>query len=207
MTCAAERLVFFDLETAGLKTNSAIIQIAAVAVDSRLCEIETFESKIRFDVAKASREALDVNSFEPTVWKRLAEQPHKAAKRFSDFLRRHATVDMISQRTGKPYQVAQLVAHNAAFDGPMIQAWYKRRRMFLPASRRVFCTMQRAFWLFHEHQAMTPPENYKQGTLCEYFGVRLPENEAHDAVADVRATVELYRLLMTGYNSRQREAA
>ena len=83
----SERLVFFDLETAGLKANSAIIQIAAIAVDARLQQLETFECKVRFDVCGASKRALDVNSFEPTVWKRLATRPEDAAKSFAGFLR------------------------------------------------------------------------------------------------------------------------
>lgn len=207
MDAAEERLVFFDLETAGLVEDSAIIQIAAIAVNSHLRELDSFETKIRFDIAGPSTDALAKNSFEPTVWKRLARRRDEAAKRFADFLRQHATVDMVSARTGKPYQLAQLVAHNAAFDGPMLQAWYQRRGMFLPASRRVFCTMQRALWLFHEHQDMTPPTNYKLGTLCEYFGVELKDDEAHDAVADVRATVELYRWLIAANEIRAQEAA
>ncbi len=207
MHAAAENLVFFDLETAGIAESSAIIQIAAIAVNSQLRELDSFETKIRFDIAGASTDALAKNCFEPTVWKRLARRPDEAAKRFGDFLRQHATVDMVSARTGKPYQLSQLVAHNAAFDGPMLQAWFKQRGMFLPASRRVFCTMQRALWLFHEHQDMTPPANYKLGTLCEYFSIPLSDDEAHDAIADVRATVELYRMLMAGKEIGTREAA
>ena len=191
---AGERLVFFDLETAGLDTSSAIIQIAAVVVDSQLRELETFETKIRFDVSQASPEALKVNSFEPTVWKRLARQPQEAERLFSDFLRRHATVDMTS-RQNRPYQVARLVAHNAAFDGPFIIRWYAEQKKFLPAARSVYCTLQRAYWLFQEDQRLTPPANYKLGTLCEYFGVPLAENEAHNAIADVQATVRLYRAM------------
>ena len=57
-----EKLVFFDLETAGLKRSSAIIQIAAVAVDSQLRELETFEVKVRFDQRHASTEALKLNT-------------------------------------------------------------------------------------------------------------------------------------------------
>ena len=187
-----ERLVFFDLETAGLDTNSAIIQIAAIAVDAKLRELETFETKIRFDVLRADSNALAVNSFEPTVWKRLAKRPHDAAKDFASFLRRHATVDMTS-RAGKPYQLARLVAHNATFDGPIIIRWYKDLGEFLPAARSVYCTLQRAYWLFEENKSLTPPANYKLSTLCEYVGVALGKHNAHDALVDVRATVELYR--------------
>ena len=206
MLPASEKLVFFDLESAGLKKAAAIIQIAAVAVDSQLRQLESFECKIRFDSGKAAKQALSVNSFEPTVWKRLATKPKDAAHSFASFLRRHATVDMISKE-GKVYQVAQLVAHHAAFDGPMIESWYARQRVFLPASRRVFCTLQRAMWLFHEIYALTPPADYKLGTLCQYFGIPLRADEAHDALADVRATAELYRALLTAHLMQAREAA
>lgn len=192
---AGERLVFYDLETAGLATTSSIIQIAAIAVDSQLNELESFEAKIRFDAALASPQALAINSFEPTVWKRLAMQPEDAAEHFANFLRRHATVDMVS-RAGKPYQLARLVAHNAAFDGPFLIQWFADLQLFLPAARSVYCTLQRAYWMFQEDQLLTPPANYKLATLCEYFGVHLADEEAHDAIADVRAAVQLYRAMI-----------
>jgi DNA polymerase III epsilon subunit-like protein len=189
-----ERLVFFDLEMAQLKNQSSIIQIAAIAVDSELKERETFETKIRFDVSTAQAKGLPKNSFEPTVWKRLAQHPEKAASDFARFLRRHATVDCVS-RAGRHFQVARLVAHNAAFDGPKIFGWYKNMGMFLPAAHSVFCTLQRAYWLFEEDKTLTPPKNYKLATLCEYAGIELTDNQAHDALADVRATVSLYQKL------------
>ena len=61
----------------------------------------------------------------------------------------------------------------------------------------VLCTKQRALWLFDEDKSLTPPADFKLGTLCEYFGVRLREDsDAHDAFYDVRATVELYRAML-----------
>ena len=55
--------------------------------------------------------------------------------------------------------------------------------------------MQRAFWLFHERQDLTPPCDYKLLTFCESFSVPFRAAEAHDAFADVRATVALYRAM------------
>ena len=100
---------------------------------------------------------------------------------------------MVSSRTGKPYHLAQLVAHNGDFDGPRLRNWFGRQKQFLPASRRVFCTLQRAFWLFHEETTLTPPADYRLATLCEYFGVPFGNDEQHDALADARATVAVYR--------------
>jgi len=126
----------------------------------------------------------------------MAMKPEDAAKEFSKFLRRHATVDMLS-KAQKPYQVAQLVAHNAAFDGPRLSRFFRNQNAFLPASRRVYCTLQRAFWHFHENPHCTPPADYKLGTLCEYFGVSHRKEEAHDALADVRATLGLYAAIVS----------
>ena len=133
-----EKFLFIDLETAGLKDDSQVIQIAAIAVDSQLSELECFEQKLRFDIDQADPAALAINAFEPTVWKRLARSPEDGAEQFSRFCRRHATIDMRSARTGKPYRVAQLVAHNANFDGPKLQRHFERYDMFLPAGRRVY---------------------------------------------------------------------
>ncbi len=199
-----ERLVFVDIESAGLETWRPIIQIAAVAVTSRLTNLESFEAKIRFNKRFADPQSLNKNHYCPERWKRESLPASIVARQFTDFLRRHATIDVVSGRK-RTYQVAQLVAHNASFDGPFLQAWFERLGMFFPGHFRVLCTMQRAVWLFHEDKSLTPPADFKLATLCQYFGVRLRPEEAHDAMADVRATVELYQAMMT--RSTQRAAA
>ena len=101
---------------------------------------------------------------------------------------------MVSQ-AGRPYQLAQLAAHNANFDGPFLRAWYQRIGQFCPARYQVLCTLQRSLWWFDEHRLETPPKDFKLQTLCEYFEVPLSDDEAHEAIADVRATLGLYRAL------------
>lgn len=97
-----------------------------------------------------------------------------------------------------PQLVGQLPwGHNAAeFDWPFLRAWYKHQDIFCPIANEVLCTLQRARWWFAhaEHPEVAPPGNFRLGTLCGYFGVPL-EAAAHDALADVRATVDLYRML------------
>ena len=193
MMDGSEKLVFMDLETAGLEFCRPIIQIAAVAVDSRLVELESFEIKIRFDEAEADPQSLTKNHYSAGRWHREAAEPLQAARVFGNFLRRHATVDLFSS-ANKRYQVAQLVAHNGErFDGPFLQAWYRRLGLFCPARYMVLCTKQRALWLFEEDRTLTPPADFKLVTLCQYFAVPLSADQAHDALNDVRATVALYR--------------
>lgn len=205
---AKEVLVFCDLETGGLDPlQHPIIQIAAVAVDSSLSVLNRIELKVRFDESEADPKSLTKNRYSRELWRREALEPEKAAKSFARFLRKHATFDMRS-KDGRPYRVAQLVAHNGErFDGPFLHAWYQRLGIFCPARYLVLCTKQRAMWLFDEDKSLTPPADFKLGTLCEYFGVKLREEDAHDAFHDVRATVELYRAMKVHADSVQVQAA
>jgi DNA polymerase III alpha subunit (gram-positive type) len=189
-----ERLVFADIETGGLETWRPIIQIAAVAVSSEGRELESYEAKLRFDEEIADQKTLRGSRYSRDRWEHDAQPACVVAESFAQLLMRHATVDQ-SAIDGRVFQVAQLVAHNAAFDGAFLKAWYERMHLFLPASPRVLCTVQRAMWRFHEDKSLTPPRDYKLGTLCEYFGIPLPAHKAHDALNDVRATVALYRAL------------
>jgi len=188
-------LVFIDLETGGLDpARHPITQIAAVAVDQSLVELDAIERKVDFDMATADPEALKISSYSREVWDRESvPQPH-AIDDLSRFLKRFADLKMTS-RAGNPYHVAQLAGYNAAtFDGPFLQAFYRKHDTFMPAGFRVMDAMQRVLWHFHERPAIDPPADFKLGTVCQCFGV--PLVDAHDALADCRATVELYRRLV-----------
>jgi DNA polymerase III epsilon subunit-like protein len=189
------RLVFFDLETGGLDPqNHPIIQLAAVAVDDRLQILKEIEIKVEFDLRKADPQALEMNRYSRDVWAAEAYHPLAAEANFSRFLSEFADVEMVSQKSGKLYKVAQLIGHNSdSFDGPFLQAWYKRLRKFLPAAFRTLCTYQKALHHFQDRPHLPRPENFKLEGLCKYFGVEL--SGAHDALADCRATVGLYRAL------------
>lgn len=192
-----QKLIFFDLETAGIDPKrNPIIQVAAIAVDESLRPIEAFEDKVFFDVKKANKNSLRKNHYHAGTWAKEAHDELDVARTFAEFLRRHATVPMMSS-TGKTYHVAQLVAHNSAFDGPFLQEWFDRLEVFLPARKQVLCTMQRAMWYFAERHDIKPPKDYKLATLCRHFHVDFHAAAAHEALADVTATVELYRAIHT----------
>lgn len=191
------QLVLFDLETGGLEPSRPIIQIAAIAVDRHLSEREVFEVKIQFDESEACPDALRRIHYRRAEWKRSAVSPKKAAWAFSRFLRKHASVEVL-RRDMTSFRVAQLASHNSSFDGPFLTTWYDRLGIFLPASYRVFCTLQRAYWHFQEHPDLVPPDDFRLATLCEYFGVPLHPNEAHEALADTRAALGLYRAINEG---------
>lgn len=172
--------VFVDIE----RRRNRITQIAALAVDGRLTELESFDVKVR--QSRLSRRC-------PPTGRGLV--PCLAAEQFATFLRRYPAVNLICD-DGRNRPVARLVAHNAErFDAPLLHDWYDSLRIFLPAARLALCTKQRAMAFFLEHPSLIKPADYKLGTLCVYFGVRLRIEDSHDALNDVRATVELYRAM------------
>lgn len=187
-----ERLVFVDLETGGREPWRPIFELAAVAVDANLNELETFDVRLKFSRHMADPKVLVGSRYETASWRRRAICSDDAAEEFAEFLSRHGTVDQ-SASNGRVFQVAQMVAHHAAFDSEFLSQWFNRLGRFLPASRRMLCTMQRAIWLFHEDKSLTPPTDFKLPTLCQYFGIPFPPESAHEALFDVRATVSIYR--------------
>jgi DNA polymerase III epsilon subunit-like protein len=190
------RFVFFDLECGGLNPRRhPIIQIAAIAVDSDLSPVEAFEAKVQFDERDAKRDSLRKNHYNRGRWAKEAIEPFDAARSYADFLRRHATYPRLGT-DGSTYEVAQLVAHNASFDGDFLRLWYEKLGVYLPARYQVLCTLQRAQWYFSENPSLPPPSNFKLATLCQYFRIPFHAASAHDALGDVTATVALYRALV-----------
>lgn len=189
---SARTAVYFDLETGGVEAAHPDIQLAAIAVDEDSGrELATFETKIAFDERAADPIALELNHYEPEAWVD-AVHPQVAVHMFAQWLKPHQAIRVVSKK-GHAYTVAKLVGHNAAtFDGPRLQAMFKRCEKFLPADPRVRDTLQRAMWFFDE-TGKKPPQNFKLATLCEYFGV--PVTESHEALADVRLTIGLARAL------------
>lgn len=205
-----QRSVFFDLETTGLDASEhVIIQVAAIAVDDQLNELETFEEKLQFDVELATKESMEIAKWGKRghLWKD-ALTPLAGAYAFADFLRSHATTEKLSKR-GRPYKVATLVGHNAArFDSAFLWAWFKAmdppRGLYLPADYHVVDTISMAQAL--RWAGGLEVRDLKLATLCEHFGIELGE-EAHDALVDARATLELARVLTDRLGGRGEVAA
>lgn len=182
--------VFFDMETGGLADHAPIIQLAAVAM-SRGREAGAFIANVQFNEADADPEALALNHYDPALWAN-AQPLQFALSGFAAFLGRFPEIRMVSKRTGQPYRVARLAGHNASrFDGPRLFSAARSVDVFIPADLRVLDTCQLALWLSLRGD---PPADYNLGTLCALYGVAL--TEAHDALADCRATAQLARVML-----------
>ena len=183
------RTVYFDVETGGLEPGRhPVIQFAAVAVAADWQEIEAFEFKLQFDPSVCDPSALEKNHYSADAWRGSVARL-VALQKIGDFMRRFSDVEKVSAK-GRPYSVARLAAHNARFDCDHMKALFAES--FLPAAiYEPLDTLALARWYSSAHPS--PPANHKLETLVEWLG--LPPFEAHDALADVRATVAVAREL------------
>ena len=187
------KVVWFDTETTGLDpAKHVIIQLAAIVTDGSE-QLEEFEVKIEFDESLADPEALKLNSFDRHAWNSVAVPEAEAVAQIATFLNRHRSIEMVSKRTGRPYKVARVGAHNARFDCDFLRALFKRNGAFLPADVfRPLDTLALAlWWVYLRGPKQAPPKDYKLGTLGEYFGLIEDDGRPHDAMDDVRLTVGL----------------
>lgn len=186
-----ETICFFDTETGGLLPQHPTTQLAAVAVDNDWREVETFEVKFQFDVNACEPEALKLNGYSPEKWANAVPEAY-AWQQFQHMLNRHRCVELVS-RAGNPYSVARLAGHNIlGFDMPRTEAAFKRLGLFFPIDfRTVLDTRQGACWYFE--RLGERPKDFKLTGLAECFGI--PTAGAHDALADVRMTIELAKRL------------
>ena len=190
------KIVFVDIETGGPDfKRHPIVQLAAIAANAKGAPVEAFEAKLKFQPRSANAYSLRKSRYHPGLWANVAREGKEVAKDFGRFLKRHATSPATSA-SGKLFYVAQLVAHNAAYDAPFLAAWHERLGLFLPASRLVLCTMQLAMWKAVS-SGITPP-NFQLATLCQHYGVPYHAASAHDALGDVTATLQLYHAMRRG---------
>jgi len=189
------RIVFFDTETGGLLPEHPTIQLAAVAVGDGWKEIETFERKIAFDVAKADPAALAMNHFDAAAWKG-APSERQVVDEFGAFLGRHHSVELISKRTGNPYSVARVGGHNVVgFDLERVSAMFKRHGAFFPVEfRSVLDTRYGAVWFFEG--AAKQPKDFKLTGIAEHLGIAV--EGAHEALFDVRLSIAVAKKILEG---------
>lgn len=180
--------VYFDTETGGVMPKDPTIQLAAVAVDDdTLLEVSSFECKIAFNEADADPEALRINHYSAAAWA-AAKSPSVVAGLFALWLKPYSSVQMMSKRTGKPYNVAKLAGYNAlTFDLPRLRAMFGES--FFPCSYMVRDVLQRMMFYFDENPLLAKPENMRLSTVCQYFNVTI--DGAHDALADARMAASL----------------
>ncbi len=182
--------IVFDFETGGVEPHHPSIQLAAIAVDATWTEVASFEQKIAFDAAACDPKALEMNHYDPAAWAE-ASSPAVTAARFANWLRPYQALTLMSQRTGRPYHVAQCAGYNVAFDQPRLKALFGAS--FMPCGFLMRCVLQRVLWHYDEFGGA--PENFKLSTVAAALGI--DTTGAHDALTDVRLTAAVYRTIRT----------
>jgi DNA polymerase-3 subunit epsilon len=179
------QLLYIDIETTGLiKYTNGIINLAYIIEDingKKLAEgsihMNTFAYK-----SKANKKALEINGYTIEEIKDF-QSPKDAIEEFIDVLRDYYN--------GEKYKV---VAYNAEFDTGFLQEWFN-------------ALMPDTYWRFLDYKHLDPfalvkiyqqlgmidtGKSQRLETVAEYFDI---EHNAHDAVSDIRATRELWKIL------------
>jgi len=165
-------LVFVDLETTGLDLfQHEIIEIACLAVDPKTLKIKKrFERKIMPEhLEKASPEALKITG----VWKKEAQPLEK-----------------VLQELNQLAPKGMFVGWNISFDRPFLERAIREKKMLLNFDYH---------WLdvsMLVYERLFDNENLKRIKLtesCQVLGI--PRGKAHTAMADTKATLEVYRCL------------
>lgn len=96
----------------------------------------------------------------------------------------------------KPEDKAYFIAYNSKFDEEFIRQLFIRNgnkfygSYFYNPSIDVMQIAAYKLMLKNKH-----PENFKLGTICKYFNIRIDDSKLHNALYDIQKTKELYNKL------------
>jgi len=186
---------FIDTETTGvhIHENHCIHQIAAILVDMDAGEeIDTFEIKFRPDddvIEAAATGALEKCKETKDTLRARSISSSEAYYQFQDFISKYVN------RFDKKDKL-HFVAYNAKFDSDFVRAWAERNGDVYYGSffwHPALCVLQRfAIWSRSVRQHIL---NCQLGTVCKLCFIDFNEENAHDALYDVRKTIELWNKL------------
>lgn len=196
--------IYFDLETTDVDIARAeITQLAAVAVDADFREVDAFTQLIRIDEKRANPEALRINHYDPARWAAEAVPCARALSEFISWSLPYQDQTRFS-KAGRPFKVGTLAGYNAArFDFPLLERHCKAAGIFLPFDFRVRDAMLVAQSVC-DFAGITP-ENFKLVTIADVF--KVPVENAHDALSDVRTTIGLMRRFRGMFSMEEAPAA
>ena len=173
------KLAFIDIETTGTNPiKHEIIEIGCLIAkqndDGSFVMTDEFDIKVKPEhIETAEREALRINGYHESEWV-FAHTLDEALK-------------LINEKTGGD---ATMIAHNLSFDHGFLWNAYSNKGIKEPFFHK-FDTLTMAMMKFKDEEDM---QRLSLRALCEKFGVR--NEKAHTALADIRATFEVFKHLM-----------
>lgn len=183
-----KKILFFDTETTGLDPRKAApIQVAfLIDIDGHVVE----EGNLLIQPhagAEISKQALAINKrTEEEIVKPPFLPTREGYRKITDMFTRH--VDKFN-RADKFYPAGYNVGFDVDFLGQFFErngdkyfgSWMNGRRL---DPREMMA------WL--DYSCGLQLKDHKLSTVCEYFGITI---QAHDALSDIRATRDLFRVL------------
>ena len=165
-------VIVFDTETTGLSNKThEIIEIAGVKIDTSLNIVDEFETKIspqRIEIAEPR--ALEINGFTKEAWVG-SPNPKIALQKFADWASGNI-----------------LCGHNVEFDLGFL--FSSMREYDIPfAYDGYLCTYKMA----RKYKKEIGVTGFSLKKLCLHFDI--PYVNAHRAMPDVKATLNLYKKL------------
>lgn len=172
-------LAFIDIETTGMNVNThEILEIGCVLVKQN--ETGDYEVKEEIElkvqpqrIEDADPTALRVNGYDPAQWM------------FAHTLEQ--AMQMLADKT----ENAVMVAHNVGFDYSFIAKAFADTGIENKMFYANLDTISIAVAKLANNPSVT---RYTLRALCEYFGI--VNERAHTALADARATFEMFKKLM-----------
>ena len=169
-------LIFIDLETTGVDMEKhEITEIACLVVDPKTLKIKKrFERKIMPEnLELADPEALKLTEFSKKVWQKEAKPLEKVIK------------DLNKLAPG-----GMFIGWNTSFDRPFLEKVIREKKMELNYD---YHWLDVSSLVYEEFFSDKKPKKLKLTAACKVLGV--PRGKAHTAMADVKATLEVYRHL------------
>lgn len=183
------KILYFDCETTGTDhTKNGIIQIAfAFEIDGKVVEEQDIRMKpFKGDIIEpAALEVNEVTMEQLQTFQEPIEAYNQILKIFDKYIDKFNKKDKFFP-----------AGFNVKFDTDFLGEFWKK------ASKSKYglgsyCNWRRIDPLpiiyFLVKGGKLRLENYKLGTVCKHFGIKL--DDAHDALSDIKATIELIKLV------------
>jgi len=186
----AIKILYFDLETTGLSDKHGVTQLAgAIEVDGVIVEEFDFHMNI-FPDDLINQKALDITNMTEEQIASFPD-PIEVKNEFIKILDKHIN------KWDKNDKLIMCAYNGYTFDFGKIFNWMKKcgERWF--GSYVNYSIKLDPIAVAHalSISGKLPIMNsYKLGKMCEYFDIKL--DNAHDALADIRATIEVSKKLM-----------
>lgn len=184
-------LLFLDLETSGLGSNSAVLEIAAIAYINGERK-HSFQSYIKpHEGATLDPEAFKINKIDiKKVWE--FPDAKDVIKEFLDY------VDSFEC-------IFSFAGHNCSFDSSRLFKLFCRNGEYSSYLNRFrpgdVCTFRISKEVFKNSRKK--PDGFSLAKLCKHFEIELVN--AHSALPDIIATIDLYEKLLPAIDKKQSE--